>query len=127
MRHGYTQLGEFVGSGLNWGSNVYHLQIESIKEKLLSRATFDLIYNYQDFLNDYTKSSTVLNPSLYPWIDYVPGFQLIQQKNQLIYQLNAQWVISRNYFWNQTMDAAGITQLPINHNLFLRLNLTYQL
>ncbi len=126
VRHGYTHKGDFIGSGLNWGSNAFHTQLEWVSQERIIGISYDQIFNYQDVQDQLNRGIRAVE--VYPWIDYVPGAYWLQRREKITSQLIIKTVLSNNYFWNQELIVPGIISTVKNRaNLFVQFNLSYQL
>jgi hypothetical protein len=126
VSHGFTQNGEFIGSGLPWGSNAHHWKFDWLNQNNTFGTSFDFIRNYNDFFNLYNQANN--SEQLLPWIDIVPGIYLEGRYGNLFFNFQSKLVFSQNYFWNQNNILNDqYSQLEYNKNLFIRLKLSYQI
>lgn len=122
VSHGYTQRGEFIGSGLRPGSQSVHNRLSMETNFGRVGLQLDRISNEEDFY------FTVMLPNgeQEPWIDWVTGASLSRQIRKLRVFSELNWVHSKNYYWENQTSETGIQNIAKNrNNLFIRLQTVY--
>jgi hypothetical protein len=113
LKEGYTNENQIMGAGSGFGNNLQTIAISlnkglskyGIKFQHIAQNPLRLVSSWQD-----------LSLGEVDWHDYSYGIILKQKHQNILFNLNIDWVYSKNYLWQDNLKA---------NNLFIFFNTIY--
>ena len=101
---GYINENQILGAGSGWGNDVQTFTLS------LNKGWNKYGIKFQHIAHDpvgITKILSIDGGSPY-WDDYTYGIQLKQKYNHFLFNLNMEWVNSKNYLWQSNNKVSNV-------------------
>ena len=103
LTSGYTNENQILGAGSGWGNDVQTFAIS------LNNAWNKYGIKFQHIAHDPIGITNILSYENPPyWDDYAYGIILKQKYNRFLFNLNIEWVNSKNYLWQNNNKVSNI-------------------
>ena len=101
---GYINENQILGAGSGWGNNLQTFNIS------WNKGWTKYGIKFQHIAHDPIGVTEVLsyNGGLSYWNDYSYGIQLKQKYNHFLFNMNMEWVNSKNYLWQNNNKASNV-------------------
>lgn len=105
---GYINENQILGAGSGWGNNLQTFNITW--NKGWTKYGIKIQHIAHDPIGqDPVGASKILSSTAQPfWNDYSYGIQLKQKYNHLLFNLNIEWVNSKNYLWQNNNKISNV-------------------
>jgi hypothetical protein len=101
---GYINENQILGAGSGWGNDVQTFAIS------LNKGWNKYGIKFQHIAHDPMGVTNILsyNGGAPYWDDYAYGIQIKQKHNHFLFNLNAEWVNSKNYLWTNNNKVSNV-------------------